>query len=590
MPAIRELPLAASLLVIGAALFFGGGASSGSLPWLGAAVLIALLALAGDARRARRLAGGRAARAPRPLARADDLVVRAARTLLGVREPRAALHALRRARALARSAQAGARARADGAPRRGRRLVAPRQGRCRRSTTTTGASRGSAARSAYWNQLALLGDFALALALWHKRRAGTLLAYGWLVALALTYSRGGLVTAVFVVAAWLVLSDERIESAATLVAAALPAAVVVGIAFAATRRHERRRDDVDALARRADLRRARRRRCLRCSRALTRTASARHARAPACPLRRRSRRASSRSWSAASSPPARSRARARSRAAPVATRAPARTSAGSGGSRPGTGGQDTGWPGRAPARSTSRTSATAARSSTRRPSRTACRCSSSRRPASSGSCCCSSRSSRSLRPGWRRRGHELALALFLPAYLLHSLIDVDWDFVAVAAPAFVAAGALAGRPALPAGAAARAARRHGCGAVRVRRPAPAVARRALVGRGARRLAGASGAARRPRALGRPAARRPALGEGLRRRDARRAAARVPATTCRPSTASRRTRRPGGSPASTRSSLRLLSQRVHLSREVHGARPAEGGRARARTTTARRCGR
>ncbi len=139
-----------------------------------------------------------------------------------------------------------------------------------------------------WNQLALLGDFALALALWHKRRAGTLLAYGWLVALALTYSRGGLVTAVFVVAAWLVLSDERIESAATLVAAALPAAVVVGIAFAAARRHERRRDNVDALARRADLRRARRRRCLRCSRALTRTASARHARAPACPLRRRS--------------------------------------------------------------------------------------------------------------------------------------------------------------------------------------------------------------------------------------------------------------------------------------------------------------
>src|SRR4029077_15497335 len=65
-----------------------------------------------------------------------------------------------------------------------------------------------------WNQLALLGDFALALALWHKRRAGTLLAYGWLVALALTYSRGGLVTAVFVVAAWFVLSDERVGGAA----------------------------------------------------------------------------------------------------------------------------------------------------------------------------------------------------------------------------------------------------------------------------------------------------------------------------------------------------------------------------------------
>src|SRR5213076_1583857 len=49
-----------------------------------------------------------------------------------------------------------------------------------------------------------------------------------------------------------------------------------------------------------------------------------------------------------------------------------------------------------------------------------------------------------LRRTFRRRGHELALALILPAYLLHSLVDVDWDFVAVSAPAFLAAGALAG--------------------------------------------------------------------------------------------------------------------------------------------------
>jgi hypothetical protein len=44
----------------------------------------------------------------------------------------------------------------------------------------------------------------------------------------------------------------------------------------------------------------------------------------------------------------------------------------------------------------------------------------------------------------RRRKHELALALLLPAYLVHSLVDIDWDFVAVSAPAFLAAGALAG--------------------------------------------------------------------------------------------------------------------------------------------------
>jgi hypothetical protein len=50
-----------------------------------------------------------------------------------------------------------------------------------------------------------------------------------------------------------------------------------------------------------------------------------------------------------------------------------------------------------------------------------------------------------LRSAGRRREHELALSLLLPAFLAHSLIDVDWDFAAVAVPAFVAAGALAGR-------------------------------------------------------------------------------------------------------------------------------------------------
>jgi hypothetical protein len=48
----------------------------------------------------------------------------------------------------------------------------------------------------------------------------------------------------------------------------------------------------------------------------------------------------------------------------------------------------------------------------------------------------------------RRSKHELALALLLPAYLVHSLVDIDWDFVAVSAPAFLAAGTLAGGPVL----------------------------------------------------------------------------------------------------------------------------------------------
>ena len=86
-----------------------------------------------------------------------------------------------------------------------------------------------------WNQLALLGDFALPLALWagcRRRNVGALLAFAWLVALLLTYSRGGLAVAVVVVAAWLAFSNERADGLATLVAAVLPAGAVVGLAFA----------------------------------------------------------------------------------------------------------------------------------------------------------------------------------------------------------------------------------------------------------------------------------------------------------------------------------------------------------------------
>src|SRR5579862_2379264 len=85
-----------------------------------------------------------------------------------------------------------------------------------------------------WNQLALLGDFALPLALWlaGKRRAlGTLLAFGWGVAIVLTLSRGGLAVAAIVVVAWIALTEERWDAAMSVVAAGIPAAVVAAIAF-----------------------------------------------------------------------------------------------------------------------------------------------------------------------------------------------------------------------------------------------------------------------------------------------------------------------------------------------------------------------
>jgi len=87
----------------------------------------------------------------------------------------------------------------------------------------------------YWNALALLGDVALPLGLciatrW--RMPGTLLVYGWTVAIALTYSRGGALVAVLAVAAWTALSRAWTDALATLVAAGVPAAGVLVLAFA----------------------------------------------------------------------------------------------------------------------------------------------------------------------------------------------------------------------------------------------------------------------------------------------------------------------------------------------------------------------
>jgi O-Antigen ligase len=77
----------------------------------------------------------------------------------------------------------------------------------------------------YWNALALLFDMALPLALWLAARrehphwlraAGVVYVYALVVGLLLTYSRGGVGAAAVAVAAWLVLGRPRVESAAAL--------------------------------------------------------------------------------------------------------------------------------------------------------------------------------------------------------------------------------------------------------------------------------------------------------------------------------------------------------------------------------------
>jgi O-antigen ligase len=92
----------------------------------------------------------------------------------------------------------------------------------------------------YWNALALLADVAIVLGLWlgtrsgHRRGvriAGGLLVYVATLALMLTLSRAGVVVGVGVLALWLALVHERVESGVLLAVSAGPAALVGAWAF-----------------------------------------------------------------------------------------------------------------------------------------------------------------------------------------------------------------------------------------------------------------------------------------------------------------------------------------------------------------------
>jgi O-Antigen ligase len=92
----------------------------------------------------------------------------------------------------------------------------------------------------YWNALALVANIALVLGLWlaasreHRlvaRIAGGLLLYVATLALLLTISRAGVVAGIAVVVLWFVLSRGRMAGALLLAASALPAVLVAGWAF-----------------------------------------------------------------------------------------------------------------------------------------------------------------------------------------------------------------------------------------------------------------------------------------------------------------------------------------------------------------------
>lgn len=233
MRAIRELPVAAPLALAALAVFFGGGPGNGSLVWLAAGALAALVALACT----RGLPGGALALLPLA-ALAAWCAVSITWSWLPDRSwdyaNRALLYALFAALGLWLADRT--------------RLLAlglagivfavvcwSLLGKVLPPVYDYGGL-GVTARLTgpvgLWNQLALLADFGLVLALWLRGRRGVVLAYLSGAALVLTFSRGGLLTAALAVAAWLALTDERVESGVVALAAAAPTAVVVGVAFA----------------------------------------------------------------------------------------------------------------------------------------------------------------------------------------------------------------------------------------------------------------------------------------------------------------------------------------------------------------------
>jgi hypothetical protein len=86
----------------------------------------------------------------------------------------------------------------------------------------------------YWNELALLAAASVPLGLWAVRRArlaGALLLYTALVVAVLTYSRVGIVLTILAAIVWLALDRERLEVAGPLAVAWTTAAVVAVVAL-----------------------------------------------------------------------------------------------------------------------------------------------------------------------------------------------------------------------------------------------------------------------------------------------------------------------------------------------------------------------
>jgi hypothetical protein len=438
--ALRDLPLAASLLLAGLALFFGGGPSDGSIFWLGGGALVAILMLLWTSG----VPGGWPAVVPFAL-----LAVWSAVSIAWSGLPDRSWDYANRACVYALLAALGlwcathTRSLANGlAAVLGAVIVWSLLGKVLPVIYDYGGPDVTRLRGpiGLWNQLALATDYALVLAFAVRRRPGVLLLYASLVALLLTYSRGGILTALVVGGAWFAFSRDRIESATRLASALVPAAVVGGLAFAlpgvtsdGQSSHVRWRDGLIfgalLLAGAA------------VSLVLERLPQPRDAR-----LVRRV--AIAVAFIAAAA-----------LVVLVAVHGVGSGAVGNSGQRLGSTSSNfrftwwhQAWHGfvEHPLRGAGAGAFHLLNLTYRRtyldftiephdlPLQMLAEV------GLVGFVLLLAGCALLVRPSRRRSGHELALALLLPAFLVHSLVDVDWDFAAVAAPAFVAAGSLAG--------------------------------------------------------------------------------------------------------------------------------------------------
>jgi len=446
-------PLIIALAISAAAAFFGGGASTRTLPWVGGAAVVAVAALVV----VRGLPRGWPALVPLVALALwcalsigwSDLGDRswdyANRTLVYAAFAALGLFLADRTRGLATGLAAVLGAVAVWSLA-GKALpwLYDDYGRIARLRAPVGI----------WNQLALLGDYALPLALWlawRRRVLGALLAYAWLVAVVLTYSRGGVLVAAAVVVAWIVLSRRWVEAGATLLAAGVPAAGVVAVALVLPgvtddgQPHATRVRDGAVFA------------LVLLAGAAVAAVVARVPLPERTPALRRAALIAAVVVGAVA-------------VSAVAVRAPSfwrdftsatETQLPNTSARFAAAGSNHRWvwwkqawegweerplvgTGAGSFALTNLRYRTTFLDQATEPHNVPLQFLSETGLVGLGLLLAAL--GLLIAAGWRRQGHELALSLLLPAFVLHALLEIDWDFLAVAAPAFLAAGALAGRP------------------------------------------------------------------------------------------------------------------------------------------------